>query len=101
MPHSDILPTLTATGTKDCIATASINAETPLEYKSLFIKEIYSKKNYRNITAKDCSKLQGFPSCFKAYSSENIAKKQFGNAVSIPVVYDLAKSLLRSLSFFY
>ncbi|MDE5104580.1 MAG: hypothetical protein O4807_16945 [Trichodesmium sp. St19_bin2] len=33
LPHSDIVPTLTATGTKDCIAMVSINAETPEEYK--------------------------------------------------------------------
>ncbi|MGD1702587.1 DNA (cytosine-5-)-methyltransferase [Dapis sp. BLCC M229] len=99
LPHSEIVPTLTATGTKDCIATVSINGETPEEYKCLFIKEIYRKKKYRYITAKDCGKLQGFPSCFRAHSRENIAKKQFGNAVSIPVVYYLAKSLVRSLGF--
>ncbi|MGD1805389.1 DNA (cytosine-5-)-methyltransferase [Dapis sp. BLCC M126] len=99
LPHSEIVPTLTATGTKDCIATVSINGETPEEYKSLFIKEIYRKKKYRYITAKDCGKLQGFPTCFRAHSRENIAKKQFGNAVSIPVVYYLAKSLVRSLGF--
>ena len=99
LPHSEIVPTLTATGTKDCIATVSINGETPEEYKSLFIKEIYRKKKYRYITAKDCGKLQGFPSWFKAHSRENIAKKQFGNAVSIPVVYYLAKSLVKSLGF--
>ncbi|MDJ0518823.1 MAG: hypothetical protein QNJ74_22060 [Trichodesmium sp. MO_231.B1] len=32
---------------------------------------------------------------------ENIAKKQFGNAVSIQVVYYLAKSLVRLLGFLY
>ena len=99
LPHSEIVPTLNATGTKDCITTVSINAETPLEYKSLFIQEIYRKKKYRNITAKDCGKLQGFPSWFRAHSRENIAKKQFGNAVSIPVVYYLAKSLVKLLGF--
>ncbi|WP_246844116.1 DNA cytosine methyltransferase [Hydrocoleum sp. CS-953] len=101
LPHSEIVPTLTATGTKDCIATVSINGETPEEYKSLFIKEIYQKKKYRYITAKDCAKLQGFPSWFRPHSKENIAKKQFGNAVSIPVVYYLAKSLIRSLGFLH
>ncbi|MEB3342307.1 DNA cytosine methyltransferase, partial [Okeania sp.] len=99
LPHSEIVPILTATSTKDCIATVSINAETPEEYKSLFIQEIYRQKKYRYITAKDCAKLQGFPSWFKPHRKENIAKKQFGNAVSIPVVYYLAKSLVKLLGF--
>ena len=99
LPHSDIVPTLTATGTKDCIARVSINAETPDDYKFLFIKEIYRKKKYRYITAKDCAKLQGFPNWFRPHNRENIAKKQFGNAVSIPVVYHLAKSLAMLLDF--
>ncbi|NEN93547.1 MAG: hypothetical protein F6K48_33600 [Okeania sp. SIO3H1] len=71
LPHSEIVLTLTATGTKDFIATVSINEETPEEYKSLFIKEIYRQKKYRYITAKDCGKLQGFPSWFRAHSREN------------------------------
>ncbi len=58
------MPTLTAQGTKDCIATVSvsINGETPEEYKYLFIQAIYRQKKYRYITAKDSAKLQDFSS---------------------------------------
>lgn len=95
LPNSAIIPTLTATGAKDFIATKSIIADNPNEYKSKFIKEIYQQNKFKPITAKDACKLQGFPDWFKIHSNENIAKKQFGNAVSVPVVYHIAKELFR------
>lgn len=95
LPSSDAIPTLTATGTNDFIATVSLkHCEDPVTYKKLFIKEIYRKKRYRPISALDAKRLQGFPEWFQMHENENIAKFQFGNAVSVPVVYHLAKSLL-------
>lgn len=96
LPHSNIFSTLTATGTKDMVALKNIFAKTPKEYKDKFIDEIVKKKNYRPISAKECGRLQGFPDWFAIHKNETIAKKQFGNAVSTNVIYNLAESLLKT-----
>jgi len=97
LPHADAIATLTATGTRDFVATISIQCQEPLAYKETFIREIYQKKNFQPLTAQDYAKLQGFPEWFKIYENETTAKHQLGNAVSIPVVYHLAKALLENI----
>lgn len=99
LPHSNIFSTLTATGTKDVIALKSISAKSPKEYKERFIKEIIQSKQYRPISAREAGKLQGFPNWFAIHKNENLAKKQFGNAVSTTVIYNLAESLLSTFVF--
>ena len=96
LPHSDIIPTLTATGTKDYIAKISIEEECkdPEEYKQRFLTEIYHKNKFKPLSAPDMANLQGFPNWFTIAPKEDIAKKQLGNAVPVPVVYHVAKSLL-------
>ncbi len=93
-----MIPTLTATGTKDYIATVAIHAENPEEYKRLFLQKIYKPKKFRLITAQDACRLQGFPDWFKCHENPNIAKKQFGNAVAVPAVYYIAKNLVEIFS---
>lgn len=97
LPSSEMIPTLTATGTKDYIATVAIHAENPADYKRLFLQKIYKPKKFRLITAQDACRLQGFPDWFKFHENPNIAKKQFGNAVSVPAVYHIAKNLVKIL----
>ncbi len=94
LPHSDVISTLTATGTRDFIATQSLQCQEPNQYKQTFIKKIYRKNKYKSLSARDCARLQGFPDSFIYAKNENIAKKQFGNAVSVPVVYHLAKAVV-------
>lgn len=94
LPQSNIFSTLTATGTKDVVALKAIQAKTPQEYKEKFIHEIIKSKLYRPIKAKESGKLQGFPNWFIIHQDEKIAKKQFGNAVSTSVIYNLVKSLV-------
>ena len=94
LPHSNVVGTLTATGTRDSISTISIECQEPQKYKQTFLREIYKKKRFKPISAKDYARLQGFPDWFVIADNESIAKKQFGNAISVPVVYHLAKSLL-------
>lgn len=99
LPHSDIIPTLTATGTKDCVAMIPLKGcKNPDEYKREFIKKIYQKNKFKFISAKDAGRIQGFPDWFIMHENENIANKKFGNAVPIPVVYHLAKALLVQMS---
>jgi len=99
LPHSSIFSTLTATGTKDMVALINIQAKTPLEYKERFIEEIIKPNKYRSISAKEAGKLQGFPKWFAINKDEKLAKKQFGNAVSTNVIYNLAKSLINTTIF--
>ena len=97
LPTADIIPTLTATGNKDYIATISIHGDNPERYKNLFLEKIYKPKKYIPISAKHACKLQGFPADFVYHQKDEIAKKQFGNAVPIPVVEHVAKELLRNI----
>lgn len=93
LPHSEIFSTLTATGTKDMIALDSVESDNPEEYKEKFIRDIFRKKKFRPITSREAGKLQGFPDWFAVHEVESYAKKQFGNAVSAPVIYHLGKSI--------
>ena len=96
LPSCDAIPTLTASGMNDFIATIHLDSsEDPETYKKMFIQEIYRKKCYRPISAQDAKRLQGFPEWFQAHESESTAKHQFGNSVSLPVIYHLAESLLK------
>lgn len=49
--------------------------------------------NVRKLTPNECRKLQGFPSDWKQVVSDCQAYKQFGNAVTVNVSYNLAKVL--------
>ncbi|NJN07904.1 MAG: DNA cytosine methyltransferase [Richelia sp. RM2_1_2] len=95
LPHADAIATLTATGTRDFVATVSLECQEPELYKHSFIQNIYKQKKFKPLTAQDYAKLQGFPESFQIANSETTAKHQFGNAVSVPVVYNLAKALLK------
>ena len=96
LPHSNIFSTLTATGTKDVIALKNIHATSPMEYKKVFLEEIIKPRMYRQISSKEAGKLQGFPNWFAVHKDEKIAKKQFGNAVSTTVIYNLAQSIINT-----
>ena len=54
---------------------------------------ILTDKIIRRLTPRECARLQGFPESFKIPVSDSQAYKQFGNAVSVPVVTAVAKSL--------
>lgn len=53
--------------------------------------------NPRKITPREASRLQGFPEDFIIPVSDTQAYKQFGNSVSVPVVYEIAKNILNTL----
>ena len=97
LAHADAIGTLTATGMRDYIATVCFSCQDPKRYKQEFIKKVYQRKKYKPISAQDYANLQGFPEWFQLAPRETTAKKQLGNAVSVPVVYYLAKSLIKVL----
>lgn len=53
-----------------------------------------SKTNIRKLTPNECRKLQGFPSDWIQVVSDTQAYKQFGNAVSVDVAYEVARKLM-------
>jgi len=52
------------------------------------------KTDVRRLTPKECAKLQGFPKDYKIVVSDTQAYKQFGNAVTVNVAEQIAKSIL-------
>lgn len=52
-----------------------------------------NKTNIRKLTPNECRKLQGFPSDWKQVVSDTQAYKQFGNAVTVDVIYNVAKNI--------
>lgn len=54
-------------------------------------------KNPRRLTPRECARLQGFPDGFKIPVSDGQAWKQFGNAVTVPVVKVLAEAVIHTL----
>jgi DNA (cytosine-5)-methyltransferase 1 len=53
--------------------------------------------NPRRLTPRECARLMGFPEGFKIPVSDTQAYKQFGNSVAVPVVEEIAKSVVKSL----
>jgi DNA (cytosine-5)-methyltransferase 1 len=54
-------------------------------------------KNPRRLTPTECRKLQGFPDDFIFPVSDVQAYRQLGNAVVVPIVKEIAKSVLASI----
>lgn len=56
-------------------------------------------KNPRKITPREAARLQGFPDDFIIPVSDTQAYKQFGNSVAVPVIYNIAKKMLKVLQY--
>lgn len=56
-----------------------------------------SKTNIRKLTPNEARKLQGFPSDWVQVVSDCQAYKQFGNAVTVNVSYEIAKSIMNHI----
>lgn len=96
LPRSKIFSTLTATGTKDFVALRNISGNDAEDFKKNFINEIFNKKKFRQITSLEAARLQGFPDDFIVHPTDRVAQKQFGNAVSVPVIDALIKSVKKT-----
>lgn len=55
-------------------------------------------KNPRRLTPRECARLQGFPETFKITVSDTQAYKQFGNAVVVPMITEVAKRISDKLT---
>lgn len=53
----------------------------------------------RRITPRECARLQGFPDSYILHPNDNAAYKQFGNAVSVPVIQAIVEDFIKHNSF--
>lgn len=86
-----ICKTFTATMNKMHRASQD-NYVTDNNNRNKFIDD--TKTNIRKLTPNECRKIQGFPSDWKQVVSDTQAYKQFGNAVSVDVVYYIAEKIM-------
>jgi DNA (cytosine-5)-methyltransferase 1 len=96
LPTSQIYPTLVASDTNDFVTTVNIQANTIEEFKQKFIEEVYDTGNYRKITKEEACRIQGFPSDFVLPESRPRWMKLIGNSVSVPVIKQLAQSIVNT-----
>ena len=61
------------------------------------IKGEINKEFVRKMTPREWARIQGYPDNFKIPVSDAQAYKQFGNSVSVPVIYEIAKSIIEGL----
>lgn len=50
-------------------------------------------RNPRRLTPRECARLMGFPEAWKIPVSDTQAYKQFGNAVAVPVIAEVARAM--------
>lgn len=75
------------------------NYVTDIENRSKFEdNEDKRISNVRRLTPNECRKLQGFPSDWKFNVSDTQAYRQFGNAVTVDVAYNIALQIVKALN---
>jgi DNA (cytosine-5)-methyltransferase 1 len=55
-------------------------------------------KNPRRLTPRECARLMGYPESYKIVVSDTQAYRQFGNSVVVPVIEQIAKKVIETLS---
>lgn len=100
-----ILKTVMSTGTKSYYAKPEIDLPVARPLCATMAKmHRASQDNYvtdngrvRRLTPRECARLQGFSDDFDIIVSDSQAYKQFGNAVTVNVSYQVANSILNFL----
>ena len=75
--------------------TSTISARYYKDGAEIWIDQ--GNKNPRKITPNEARKLQGFPENFIIPVSDGQAYKQFGNAVPVNVIREIAKEMIKHL----
>lgn len=76
---------------RDSTYTSTISARYYKDGSEILI--VQKGKNPRKLTPREAANLQGFPASFRIPVSDTQAYKQFGNAVSVPVIAAIAAQL--------
>jgi DNA (cytosine-5)-methyltransferase 1 len=78
--------------------TNTLSARYYKDGSEILIDQSHLQKRPRKLTPRECANLQGFPENFIVNAvSDTQAYKQFGNSVAVPVVQEVAKSMLAAL----
>lgn len=101
-----ILPTILSNGSGNYKAKSEIDLQIARPLCSTMHKmhracqDNYVTNNgrIRRLTPREAARLQGFPDDFIIPVSDTQAYRQFGNAVTVKVAYEVARSILRSLN---
>jgi DNA (cytosine-5)-methyltransferase 1 len=80
---------------KDSIYTNTISARYYKDGSEILIEQ--TNNNPRKLTPREAGRLQGFPDRFILNKSDVQAYKQFGNSVSVPTIFAIAKEITDQL----
>lgn len=75
--------------------TNTISARYYKDGSEILINQV--NNNPRKLTPREAARLQGFPDNYIIPVSDTQAYKQFGNSVAVPVIYAIAKEMLKVL----
>lgn len=96
-PTIDLPISKTLTATMHKMHRASQDNYVTDEKNYNLIQDKSNRIAVRKLTPNECRKLQGFPSDWKQVVSDCQAYKQFGNAVVVDVVYNVALKVLKHI----
>lgn len=81
----------------DSAYTNTISARYYKDGSEILIDQSHIGKRPRKLTPRECARLQGYPQEFIVNAVSDVQiYKQFGNSVSVPVITELARSMLES-----
>ena len=80
---------------RDSKYTSTISARYYKDGSEILIEQ--KNRNPRKLTPREAARLQGFPESFKIPVSDAQAYKQFGNSVAVPVIYAIARQMVKIL----
>ena len=92
-----------ARGTGFTVKLADVNEPSPTlvarygkDGKECLISQM--GRNPRKLTPLECKRLQGFPAAFMSATSDTSSYREFGNAVTVPVVSKIGASIVQALT---
>lgn len=66
--------------------------------QTLFDMDSIDSAHWRVLTSREFARLQGFPEEYQIHDKHSVARKQFGNAVSVPVIKNLILQLYSNIT---
>lgn len=76
--------------------TRTLSARYHKDGSEILIKQ--EGRNPRRLTPRECARLMGFDDTFKIPVSDTQAYRQFGNALCVPLVTDIAKQMIKTMN---
>ncbi len=79
----------------------TISARYYKDGSEILIDQSDINKNPRKLTPRECARIQGFPDEFNVSAVSDVQiYKQFGNSVSVPVIKEIAKNIIKIINNF-